>query len=152
VKKSDDAVCIWLPEGGNGECTWVIPSDQIATTATASTAERQAARQGRYFSNLRPWSADCHTRVSIYDKTTPIKTLRLHVNTDESTVTRVDADGQTYTYHINMALPSSYSELPDLQFNEVFMLTTSIQLGGYAFFNRYNFRQEGIYTCSPYYD
>jgi|SRR5215831_17265011 len=36
IRKSGDAVCIWLPEGGNGECTWVIaPSDQIVATRTA---------------------------------------------------------------------------------------------------------------------
>src|SRR5262249_23698997 len=36
IRKSGDAVCIWLPEGGNGECTWVIaPSAQIVATGTA---------------------------------------------------------------------------------------------------------------------
>jgi hypothetical protein len=106
-----------------------------------NSARCKPKERGRYFSDLRPWSADCSTRVSIYDKSTTIKTIHLHVNTAANTVTRVDEDGQSYTFRLSMALPSRYSPLPDMEVyndnNEIYMLTTSEQLGGYAFYNRY---------------
>jgi hypothetical protein len=46
VKKSDDAICIWLPDRDDGKCTWTIAAaDQIAPAVLAKAAPMPPAAE-----------------------------------------------------------------------------------------------------------
>jgi hypothetical protein len=144
IQKSGDAVCFRQPEYPQDECAWAV----IAPQAVAPK------EGGRLFSDLRPWNADCAIRVSMYDRSTPITTMHLHVDTNTNTVTRTNEDGKTIKYKLLQAMPSRYSPFPDMELASedyhIFMLATNTQLGGYAFYNRQGYR--GAFMCTPYLD
>jgi hypothetical protein len=112
-----------------------------------------AMAQG-YFSARRPWSADCFSWIDPYNKSSPIKKIHLDVDTAANTVTRIDEYGQSTVFKVIAAVPSR-SQFGNLEVtNEkdgVWMLATSVWLGGYAFYGRYNDDPRKAYVCSPYY-